>query len=102
MGLFRRKPVLSGRRLDYTKKYWGHNIGWNPGKKKDAYTGHLWSSFGLKVGDRLNVGAASDLLVTSVEGCRDPRDMYFFDAVAFTVDPTEPASFGLSTWGDYV
>lgn len=98
---FKRKPVLSGRRLNYITKTWGHNIGWDPGKKKDTYRGHIWSSCGLKVGDRINVGAASDLLVTSVEWCRDPSDMYFFDAVAYAADPSEPASFGLGR-GDFV
>lgn len=100
MRLFKRKPVLSGRRLDYRKTYWGHSIGWESGKK-DTYKGHLWSSFGLKVGDRINVGAASDLLVTSVERCRDPRDMYFFTAVAYQVTENEDQAFGLGI-GDYV
>jgi len=95
----KRKPKLSGRRLDYIKTHWGKSIGWE--SKGKEFKGHLWSPWGLRVGDRINVGAGQDLLIVTLEQCRDPRDMYFFTARAFEVDPNEPASFGLSG-GDWV
>lgn len=96
MKLLRRrpKPTLSGRRLDYREKCWGKSIGWER-DKRGVYRGHMWSPWGARVGDRINVGASEDLRLLTVDQARDPRDMFFFTADAYPASADEAASFGL-------
>lgn len=92
MGLrLRRKPSWTGVRHDYRQQHrgWGHDIGFKPEGK--TYRGHMWSPRRVNVGDRINVGASEDLLVTEAKGQRDPRDMYFFAAVPTPAGDEPPA-----------
>ena len=75
-------PDPSGRVLDYTRGHtgWGHDIldlRWND-QTKD-HSAFVFSSVGLRVGDRLRLSTAEgeeQLYVLSVEPMRDPRDMF--------------------------
>jgi len=69
--------------------WWGNHMeltSWNDGK----FVGHRTPY--PKVGDLIEAdmesGRTAVLLITKIEGCRDPRDMYFgrFDPIGYVED----------------
>lgn len=76
---------------DYTETTWGHNCELGDLSEAGKWQGHLYSSTGIKNEDLLVVKgnkAACVLKLSSVVGCSDPEDMYFFNAQQVqTFDP---------------
>ena len=88
MGLFKKKekplPQATGVTIDMTKTYWGHNFDADRTEEDETYRGWIIYGNNVAVGDIVKWATeygCAHALVTSVEWCRDPQDMYFFSAV---------------------
>jgi len=95
--MFSRKPKLpayTGKTIDMTKTYWGHNIMSvyrKEDEKQPTYTGLIIVSPGPNVGDYIKWQTTYGFaygLVTEVEWLRDPHDMYKFKCVVVDREET--------------
>jgi hypothetical protein len=85
MNLFRRNRKLepTGKVIDMTKTFWGHNISMSTGPDdKGLWRAAIWNSNGARVGDELtymtNAGVVRSI-ITNVESAPGVWDMYFVD-----------------------
>lgn len=85
--LFKRKKHIesTGRVIDMTKTRWGHNFEimhwWSD--PKDSFRAAVWVPIAPNEGDTLRwrtVYGICEAMITEVESCRDPWDMYFVNA----------------------
>ena len=77
-------PALTGKTIDMTRTYWGHNFQVRRTEEDETYKGWIIVSPGVSDGDMIKwtteYGCAY-ALVTHVEWCVDPGDMYFINCV---------------------
>lgn len=83
MKWFKKQVKPTGKVIDMTRKYWGHNfeiMGWE-NKSKETFKAAMWYGYGPNVGDVMEwrdaEGRTRKGLIVDVERAPSVWDMYF-------------------------
>lgn len=83
---FKRKPKPTGKVIDMTRTYWGHNMSFSQLPEHGAYDwkSAIWYGGGAAVGDEIIWGAEDGIvrsIITKVEHTGNVWDMYFIEGI---------------------